>query len=116
MSTFTLDPRTVPDGGVLVVGIRYELSTSGRVYTFAMLKIDGLWYVTGSGKSPTAAGWLAVERWLRDGREVVRVQYCGDPSTWTTLFPRPERSRAGSPHETEDQLEPTYYDSSGETL
>lgn len=81
--TFTLDPRTMPNGVVLVLGIRYdrelEENSRGRanplVYTYAALKTGGLWYFTGSGKVPTAAGWGAVERWLdKDGRKLEFVK------------------------------------------
>jgi hypothetical protein len=83
---FKLDSRKVPNGTVLVFGIRYENTddepggdTRGRtnptVYTYAMLKAGGLWYMTGAGKVPQAAGWGAIERWLeRDGRVVVSVK------------------------------------------
>lgn len=48
-------------------------------YTYAMLKAGGFWYVTGGGKTPQAAGWGAVERWLsRDGRVVEWVRKVTD--------------------------------------
>jgi hypothetical protein len=87
---FTSDGKA-PDGTLLIVGIRYdqaagaggprslESARSARpplIYTYAMLKASGLWYVTGgSGKVPTAAGWGAIQRWLdRDGRIVEWVK------------------------------------------
>lgn len=93
---FTLDHKKIPNGTILVFHIRYTLqaepdseSTRGRtlptVYTYAMLKAGGLWYVTGSGKVPVAAGWGAVERWLdREGREVVKVEVS---TGMTTIWP-----------------------------
>lgn len=80
-----LEPRTMPNGTLLVLGIRYLPGsepggeTRGRVnptvYTYAALKTAGLWYLTGSGKVPTAAGWGAVERWLeRDNRKLEFVE------------------------------------------
>ena len=74
----------VPNGAILVVSIRYAGQnpssdtrgrTSPKTYDYAMMKAGGLWYVTGAGRSPQAATWTAVERWLeKDGREVVRVE------------------------------------------
>ena len=63
-----------PEGTVLLFGIRYW--DNPKVFTYAMLKADGLWYVTGgSSQVPTAAGWGAVERWLeKDGRVVEWVR------------------------------------------
>ena len=86
----TPDPRIMPNGVVLLLGVRYDFTdrpggdTRGRtnptVYTYAALKTAGVWYVTGSGKVPTAAGWGAVERWLeRDGRVLVSVDVLGLP-------------------------------------
>ena len=85
---FTLNSAQVPDGTVLLFGIRYAAdpegvtrmssgaSASAKVYTYAMLKAGGFWYVTGGGRTPQVAGWGAVERWLeRDGREVVWVDH-----------------------------------------
>lgn len=79
---FKLDNAKVPNGTVLMMGIRYETST---VYTYALIKAGGLWYVTGSGKVPVAAGWGAVNRWLeRDGRVVVWVKTATE---WADLYP-----------------------------
>jgi hypothetical protein len=70
---FTLDDSKVQEGTLLLFGIRYGASTSGKVYTFAGLKAGGRWYFTGTG--PADASWLAVQRWLqRDGRSVVWVK------------------------------------------
>jgi len=68
------DMKTAPpDGTILVFGIRYHGSNSGRIYTFPALCIGGRWFFTGSG--PTDAGWGAVQRWLDDGsRQVVWVK------------------------------------------
>ena len=95
---FTLDNREVPNGTVLLFGIEYPKmgqtdldTTRGRetpkVFTYAMLKAGGLWYVTGTGKVPQAAGWGAVMNWLaRDGREVCWVRAA---TSWTDLWPSP---------------------------
>lgn len=100
---FKLDSRKVPDGTVLVFGIRYVSGddegphSASRVFTYAMLKAGGVWYVTGSGKVPTAAGWGAVELWLdRDGREVVYVNAVAQTVTLWPLPPSPEGT-AGQP-------------------
>ena len=95
MVKFHLDGRKVPNGTVLVLGIRYEAEPDGdtrgrtnpKVYTYAALKAGGLWYLTGSGKVPTAAGWTAVQNWLaRDGRVVEYVDVLG---ARTRLWPEP---------------------------
>lgn len=100
---FKLDSRKVPNGTVLVFGIRYERSEDdpGRenptVYTYAALKSGGLWYFTGSGRVPQAAGWGAVERWLeRDGRV---VEYVNAVAQTVTLWPLPAspEGEAGQP-------------------
>jgi hypothetical protein len=70
---FTLNDSKVAEGTLLLFGIRYGASASGRIYTFAGLKAGGRWYFTGTG--PTDASWSAVQRWLqRDGRSVVWVK------------------------------------------
>ena len=73
---FTLNSARVPDGTVLLFGVRYAgVVSDSKVYTYAMLKAGGFWYVTGGGRTPQAAGWGAVERWLeRDGRMVEWVK------------------------------------------
>lgn len=98
---FKLDSRKVPDGTVLVFGIRYEAQPDQRanptVYTYAALKSGGFWYFTGSGKVPQAAGWGAVERWLeRDGRVVEYVNAVAQTVTLWPLPPSPEGT-AGQP-------------------
>lgn len=78
----------VPDRTVLLIGIRYEGQTSDKVWEYAWLKAGGLWYGTGNGRVPTAAGWGAVERWLAaDGRRVLYVDHLS-PSA--RIFPLPE--------------------------
>ena len=96
--SFTLDNAKVPNGTVLLFGITFpgmgqtDLDTTrGRrtpkVFTYAMLKAGGLWYVTGTGKVPQAAGWGAVMNWLaRDNREVVWVKAA---SGFVDLWPSP---------------------------
>jgi hypothetical protein len=83
---FKLDNKTVANETVLLFKIKYDDQvtddpdqtrgrTNPKVYTYAMLKAGGLWYVTGSGRVPVAAGWGAIERWLeREGREVISVE------------------------------------------
>lgn len=77
--SWTMDPRKLPNGTVLFLGISYPGLTEDRdatrgrtmpkVWTYALLKAGGVWYTSGSGKVPQAAGWGAVERWLeRDNR------------------------------------------------
>lgn len=79
---FKLDSRTVPEGTVLLFGVRYQgeeyqdRADSEKIYTYAMIKAGGYWYVTGGGRTPQAAGWGAIERWLaRDGRVVEWVKH-----------------------------------------
>jgi hypothetical protein len=77
------DGRSRPDGTVLMFGIAYP--NSPKVYTYVMVKAGGLWYVTGSGKVPSAAGWGAVEKWLeRDDRQVQWIKAATD---WADLWP-----------------------------
>lgn len=90
---FKLDNSKVPDGTILVFGVRYRSENMApaareKVWTYAMLKAGGFWYVTGTGRVPVAAGWGAVERWLdADNREVVSVALA---SGRTQLWPSPE--------------------------
>lgn len=98
MPEFKLKSATVPNGTVLMFGIRYDRpaeddldATRGmaqpKVYTFAMLKAGGLWYVTGTGRVPQAAGWPAIERWLaKDGKVVEWVKVV---TGWSDLYLAP---------------------------
>lgn len=71
---FTMDPRQMPDDTLLKIRLQYEGQTSDKVWTYVLVKAEGLWYSTGTGKVPQAAGWGAVERWLADkGRQVLSV-------------------------------------------
>jgi len=79
---FTLDDTQVPDGTILVFGIRYVDADNptgpgafqSKVFEYAGLKAGGRWYLTGTGQVPQDAGWGAVARWLDDPtREVVSV-------------------------------------------
>jgi hypothetical protein len=101
---FKLDSRVVPEGTVLLFGIRYVgpdqegiarmPEEEAKVYTYAMIKAGGFWYVTGGGRTPQVAGWGAVERWLeRDGREVAWVKAVTET---VTLWPTPVSKVAGS--------------------
>lgn len=93
---FKLGNIPVPNGTILTMGIRYEDTepggdTRGRtnptIYTYALIKAGGLWYVTGSGKVPQAAGWGAIERWLaREGRVVEWVRVVTET---VPLYPTP---------------------------
>lgn len=81
---FTLGKTPIPNGTILIIGIRYENTEPGgdtrgrtnpKTYTYTFTKAGGLWYATGTGKVPQAAGWGAVERWLaKEGRTVESVQ------------------------------------------
>lgn len=96
--SFTLGNTRVPNGTILIMGVRYtgqaedDLDatrgrTNPKVYTYGLLKAGGLWYVTGSGKVPQAAGWGAIERWLaKDGREVAWVRVVTETAP---LYPTP---------------------------
>jgi len=109
-----INPRKVPNNTVVLFGIRYSGRTSelggdtrGRdnpkVYTYAMLKSGALWYVTGSGKVPTAAGWGAVEKWLnRDGRVVQWVRVAVE---WADVVPPVARPEIESAPVTVDTLQ-----------
>ena len=67
---FKLDSRAVPDGTVLLFGIRYVgpdqegiarmPEEEAKVYTYAMIKAGGFWYLTGGGRTPQVAGWGAI--------------------------------------------------------
>jgi hypothetical protein len=95
---FKLTTEKVPNGTVLMMGVSFDRvpeegdleRTRGmappKTYTYALLKAGGLWYVTGSGKVPQAAGWGAIERWLdRDGRVVEWVKVATE---WANVWPR----------------------------
>jgi hypothetical protein len=97
--TFTLDNKKIANGTVLMMGISFEGMgpiegndanrgmAQPKVYTYALLKAGGLWYVTGSGRVPVAAGWLAVERWLsKDGR---KVEWVREATGWNEIYPEP---------------------------
>lgn len=95
---FKLDNRKIPNQTVLILGISYPVDPSSladpdatrgltppKVFTYVALKAGGLWYLTGSGKVPVAAGWPAVERWLdKDGRE---VQWVDAVTSRTRVWP-----------------------------
>ena len=102
---FTLDSRQVPDGTILLFGIRYAgtdlegyawtREQESKVYTYVMIKAGGFWYVTGGGKTPQVAGWGAVERWLeRDGRVVEWVRHVTET---VTLWPVQPPEESGQP-------------------
>ena len=88
-------PKTMPNCSILLLGISYpglvedKDKTRGRempkVFTYALLKAGGVWYTTGAGKTPQAAGWGAVERWLeRDNRVLEFIEVVsGTDRVWT---------------------------------
>lgn len=87
--TSPINPRTMPDGVILVFHIRYENQAernpeAAQIYTYVLSKAGGLWYTSGAGQVPQAAGWGAVEKWLeRDGRDLVRVEVVtGQRTIW----------------------------------
>lgn len=94
---FKLNSQEVPDGTILLFGIRYQREPGAwtgpdTTYTYAMLKAAGLWYVTGGGKTPQAAGWGAIERWLdKDGRV---VEYVDHVTETVRLWPGPSAETA----------------------
>lgn len=103
---FTMNDAKVPDGTVLLMGIRYEGQTTDKVWTYGLLKAGGLWYVTGGARAPQAAGWGAVNRWLeRDGRIVLWVKV---GTEWAGLYTAPVAEETNPA----DQ-EPSYYDLPG---
>lgn len=90
---FTWGNRIPADGTVLILGIRYGASISGRVYTYAALLAGGRWYFTGRG--PQDAAWAAVERWMEsDGREVLWVKAVTET---VDLWPEPAASLTSPP-------------------
>jgi hypothetical protein len=94
VKTWTMDPRSLPDGTVLFLGISYDSirdPKARKVYTYAALKVTGVWYFTGTGKVPQAAGWGAVERWLeRDNRNLEWVKIM---SAVEDVYPAPIEGR-----------------------
>jgi len=81
-----LNPRTMPDGVILILNVRYSSPdgpVNGTIYSHAALKSGGFWYLTGS-RAPQVAGWGAVERWLeRDGRDLHSVKIMiGTKTIW----------------------------------
>lgn len=89
---FTLDDTQVPDGTILVFGIRYANldgpgASRSKVFEYVALKASGRWYLTGTGRVPQDAGWGAVARWLDDPtREVVSVRIVTETAQ---LYPPP---------------------------
>jgi hypothetical protein len=79
------DARSALDNTVLMFGITYP--NSSKTYSYVMVKAGGLWYVTGSGKVPVAAGWGAIEKWLE--REDRQVQWIKAATDWANLWPEP---------------------------
>lgn len=92
-----IDPRTVPDGVVLILSVRYAPREGDRVnptiYQHAALKARGRWYLTGA-RAPQDAGWGGVEAWLkRDNRELVSVEIqTGTRTIWPEPVAMAERS------------------------
>lgn len=97
MTVNVVYPRSLLNGSVVLVGISYpgdpeDLDitrgrTAPKVFTYAFLKAGGVWYSSGTGKTPQAAGWTAVERWLeRDNRKLEFVQVATE---FRTVWPEP---------------------------
>lgn len=63
-TAFKIKGSEIPDGTLLILGVTYPGMNNGKVFSYAFLKAGGLFYGTGSGRVPQAAGWGAVERWL----------------------------------------------------
>lgn len=85
-----IDPRTMPNGVVLVLNVRFTPQEDQRdnptIYSHAAIKMSGRWYLTGS-RAPQDAGWGAVEAWLgRDNRELVSVEIATGART---IWPEP---------------------------
>jgi hypothetical protein len=104
---FKLDARAhIPEGTVLLFGISYgpgpddRRAAEPKVYTYVIMRQGGLWYVSGAnGKTPQAAGWGAIERWLdRDGRVVHWIKHVTETET---LWPETHAQPAGDPAEGE---------------
>lgn len=73
---FTLPPK-LPAGAVLILGIKYPdmLGAENKIFEYAFIKAGGLWYGSGTGKTPQQAGWGAVENWLgKYNRKLVSVK------------------------------------------
>lgn len=89
-----IDPRTMPDGTILVFHIRYldeGGAPAGPTYSYVLSKVAGSWYGTGTGRVPQAAGWRAVENWLDDPRrKVERVELVTSQQTIWPPEARPE--------------------------
>lgn len=95
---FKLDNRKIPNGTVLLMGVGFWNAedepggdtrgrTNPRTYTYALLKAGGLWYVTGAGRTPQAAGWGAIERWLaKDGKAVEWIRMATE---WGQVYSSP---------------------------
>lgn len=85
----------VPDLTVLLIGIRYENQTSDKIWTYALLKAGGLWYATGTGRVPQAAGGPAVERWLAAEGRIVEWVRAISPHDSVVLYERPTEPVSG---------------------
>lgn len=83
--TVKFDASKIQNGTLLLLGIGYDGSdqpggdtrgrTNPKIYTYALLKAGGLWYTSGMGDTPQAAGWGAIERWMaKKGRVLVWVK------------------------------------------
>lgn len=90
----------LPNGTVLLMGVGYKGAQPGgdtrgrqtpKVYTYGALKAGGLWYMTGMGDVPQAAGWPVVERWLaKKDRTLVWVKGTTDNAMATLWESSPE--------------------------
>ena len=102
---FKLDSKKIPNGTILVIGISYpglredpdatRGLTAPKVFTYVALKMGGLWYFSGSGRVPQAAGWEAVERWLdKDNRT---VEWVDAVTSRTRIWPPESAPGAATP-------------------
>jgi hypothetical protein len=70
-------PRAYPSyeqiPNVYVVGVQYGVGRH-RVYNYAAIKVNGLWYTTGP-KSPKGYDWDDLTEWMGNGvREIIVMQ------------------------------------------
>lgn len=58
--------RIVPEPEEAVVSFTKRFGDEGPAYSYAALRIDGLWYLTGR-RSPGPMEWLDMVAWIGDG-------------------------------------------------
>jgi hypothetical protein len=93
---YGIEKEDLAEGVTLLLGVSYQGSNSGRVYTYAGVNVAGRWYFSGLGRTPQDAGWAAVERWLEsDGRIVQWIRKVTETEMIYTGGPVPVTSRLG---------------------